>query len=151
MNLQEAIETVCAYFHSTAMEKLVENLINDVLEKSESGRKKIGHLLGQLVNRNILLGKQYESGLRLVLQIAGDLVVDVPKVWIYLGELIGISDVYLIIFITSVFTYCLSHYYSFAPIFGRGSLMWDKEKNCKTCQIFWTKVPLRLSQVAYKI
>ena len=96
MNLQEAIETVCAYFHSTAMEKLVENLINDVLERSESGRKKIGHLLGQLVNRNILLGKQYESGLRLVLQIAGDLVVDVPKVWIYLGELIGIFDVYLI-------------------------------------------------------
>ena len=71
------------------MELLVEYLINGVLERSVASRKSIGHLLGQLVLRHILLRKQYEAGLRSVLQIVGDLVVDIPKVWDYLGELIG--------------------------------------------------------------
>ena len=89
MVFQEAIETVCAYFHPTSMELLVESLINGVLERSAPSRKTIGHLLGQLVLRHILLRKQYETGLRSVLHYAGDLVVDIPKVWDYLGELIG--------------------------------------------------------------
>ena len=71
------------------MQLLVEHFINGVLERSTTGRKKVGHLLGQLLKRNILLRKQFESGLKSVLQIADVLVVDIPKIWDYLGELIG--------------------------------------------------------------
>ena len=37
----------------------------------------------------MLLRQQYEAGLKSVLEFAGDLMVDIPKVWDYLGELIG--------------------------------------------------------------
>ena len=71
------------------MNKLVEHLINDVLERPVTARQKIGHLLGQFVNRNVLLRKQFKAGLNSVLEFAGDLMVDIPKVWDYFGELIG--------------------------------------------------------------
>ena len=71
------------------MDQFVEFVINGVLERSEIARKKIGHLLSQLVVRKLLLKKQYVKGLQNVLQIAGDLVVDIPKIWDYFGELIG--------------------------------------------------------------
>ena len=87
--LQEAIESVCAYFGVSSMQLLVEHLINGVLERSTTGRKKVGHLLGLLLKRNILLRKQFEAGLKSVLQIADVLLVDIPKIWDYLGELIG--------------------------------------------------------------
>jgi hypothetical protein len=71
------------------MEALVENLINGVLERSPTSRMKVGQLIGQLLNQHILLRKQFETGLRTVLDIADIMVVDVPKLWDYLGELIG--------------------------------------------------------------
>ncbi len=45
--------------------------------------------LAQLVKERMLLRQQYEAGLNSVLEFAGDLVVDIPKVWDYFGELIG--------------------------------------------------------------
>jgi hypothetical protein len=71
------------------MQKLVESLINDLLERPATARTKIGHLLGQFVKRNLLLKKQFKVGLSAVLEFAGDLMVDIPKVWDYFGELIG--------------------------------------------------------------
>ncbi len=41
------------------------------------------------MNQHILLRQQYEAGLNSVLEFAGDLIVDIPKVWDYFGELIG--------------------------------------------------------------
>ena len=79
------------------MDLFVEFVINGVLERSETARKQIGHLLSQLVIKKILLKKQYVKGLQNILQFAGDLVVDIPKVWDYFGELIG--NQYFILFI----------------------------------------------------
>jgi hypothetical protein len=87
--LQEAIETVKTYFHPTSMVPLVEYLINEVLELKSSDRQMIAQFLAQLVSQHILLKKQYETGLGLVLKIVEDLIVDIPKMWLYLGELIG--------------------------------------------------------------
>ena len=86
---QDAVETVCAYFHPSAMEKLVENLINGVFEQSQAGRRKVGQLLGRLIKEHILLKKQFEVGFKMILSFTPDLVVDIPKVWDYLGDLIG--------------------------------------------------------------
>ena len=86
---QEAIESVCLYFHPSTMDQFVETVINSVLEKSESARKKTAHFLSQLVKKRVLLKKQYQTGLQTILEVVPDLVVDIPKVWVYLAELIG--------------------------------------------------------------
>ena len=71
------------------MARFVEFLTNSALEKSGEDRKKIGRLPSQLVKKNILLRSQFVKGLEAVLEIAEDLVVDIPKIWDYFGELIG--------------------------------------------------------------
>lgn len=86
---QDAIEALCFTFHSSNMDLFVETVINWTLEHSETARKKVGPFLAQLVKQKILLKSQYEKGLQNVLQFAGDLVVDIPKIWDYLGQLIG--------------------------------------------------------------
>ena len=88
------------------MDLFVEFVINGVLERSETARKQIGHLLSQLVIKKILLKKQYVKGLQNVLQFAGDLVVDIPKVWDYFGDLIG--NQYLFYFVRSYPLYLTS-------------------------------------------
>ena len=71
------------------MDLFAESVINWSLEHSDAARKKVGPFLAQLVKRKILLKSQYEKGLQNVLKIAGDLVVDIPKFWDYLGQLIS--------------------------------------------------------------
>ena len=71
------------------MDQFVEAVIDSVLEKSDSARNKTAHFLSQLVKKRILLKKQYQTGLQTILEIAADLVVDIPLVWVYLAELIG--------------------------------------------------------------
>jgi hypothetical protein len=71
------------------MAKFVECLVNDSLEKSAPSRRKAGQLLSQLVKKRVLLKSQFVGGLNEVLAMASDLVVDIPKIWDYFGELIG--------------------------------------------------------------
>lgn len=74
------------------MEQLVENLINGVLERTQVACRKVGQLLARLIKEHILLKKQFEAGLKPILEITPDLVVDIPKVWDYIGDLIGKFD-----------------------------------------------------------
>ena len=71
------------------MVPLVEKLINGVLERTSADRQMIGQFLAHLVSQHILLKKQYESALGRVLDTVEDLIVDIPKYWLYMGELIG--------------------------------------------------------------
>jgi len=87
---QDAVDTLCTYFHPSAMEQLVENLINGVLERSQPACRKVGQLLSRLIKEHVLLKKQFEVGLKTILGFTPDLVVDIPKVWDYLGDLIGL-------------------------------------------------------------
>ncbi len=86
---QDAVDTVCNYFHPSHIEKLVENLINGVLERSTTGRRNVGQLLARLIKEHIVLRRQFEAELVNVLKASSDLLVDMPKLWDYLGELIG--------------------------------------------------------------
>jgi hypothetical protein len=64
-------------------------MVNSFLERSVEARKNVGTLLDHLVKRHILLEEQYKQGFGLILGDAGDLVVDIPKYWDYLGEILG--------------------------------------------------------------
>ena len=80
---------MCADFHSTSMELLVENLVERVLENSSKDRIMVGRLLSQMLVKHVLLRKQYQTGLRNFLANAGDFIVDVPLYWTCMGEIIG--------------------------------------------------------------
>jgi len=67
----------------------VYHAINHVLERSKQGRQMTGALLHDLVKTNVLSVKQYLKGLSEILEFAEDMVIDIPKIWQYLGELIG--------------------------------------------------------------
>ena len=77
------------------MVPLVEKLINGVLERTSADRQMIGQFLAHLVSQHILLKKQYESALGRVLDTVEDLIVDIPKYWLYMGELIGQFKIFL--------------------------------------------------------
>ena len=76
-------------FHPNTVDVFVEVAFNTYLEKTSSQRKEVGAFLDKLIRKYYLLPSQYERGLISVLKFASDLVVDIPKVWDYFGEMIG--------------------------------------------------------------
>ncbi|XP_052760532.1 eukaryotic translation initiation factor 4 gamma 1-like isoform X2 [Mya arenaria] len=67
----------------------IYHAINHVLERSSQARNKTGHLLHDLVNKNVISVDNYIKGLVEVLEFAEDLEIDIPKIWQYYGELIS--------------------------------------------------------------
>lgn len=65
------------------------NALNHVLERSEVARRQTGHLLHDLVKNSIITVDSYIKGLLEVLEFAEDMEIDIPKIWMYLGELVG--------------------------------------------------------------
>ncbi|XP_022239686.1 eukaryotic translation initiation factor 4 gamma 3-like [Limulus polyphemus] len=63
--------------------------INQVLERSSQARHLVGQLLRDLVCRRIISAEQYTKGLKSILENADDFAIDIPRIWEYLGELIG--------------------------------------------------------------
>jgi hypothetical protein len=48
-------------------------------------------MFSNLIERNILLKKQLQDVLNTLLKSADDLSMDIPKLWTYLGEILGES------------------------------------------------------------
>ncbi len=87
-DIQEAIACVkeidCMHMHLLAY-----TIINGVLEKNQKGRQAVGKLLVTLVKEGVLTVKQYLQGLGDVMEFAEDMEIDIPRIWQYLGELMG--------------------------------------------------------------
>ena len=49
----------------------------------------VGKLLSDLVRLHLLLPSQFQKGLCSLLEFAADMELDVPKIWAYMGEIIG--------------------------------------------------------------
>merc|ERR1719376_283588 len=67
----------------------VEFWINEVLEKKAGARNHLGYFLVLLVKEKLLQRSQVIEGLSTVLEIAVDMICDIPKMWEVLGELIA--------------------------------------------------------------
>ncbi|WAR14177.1 IF4G1-like protein [Mya arenaria] len=67
----------------------IYHAINHVLERSPQARNKTGHLLHDLVNKNVISVDNYIKGLVEVLDFAEYLEIDIPKIWQFHGELIS--------------------------------------------------------------
>uniref|UniRef100_A0A672ZR55 Eukaryotic translation initiation factor 4 gamma 1 n=1 Tax=Sphaeramia orbicularis TaxID=375764 RepID=A0A672ZR55_9TELE len=66
----------------------VRNGLESTLERSTISREHMGLLLHQLIKTNILPKQQYFKGLHEILEVAEDMAIDIPHIWLYLGELI---------------------------------------------------------------
>jgi translation initiation factor 4G len=60
-----------------------------VIEKNSKKRGDMAKLMQQMVMANMITRGQYSEGVCRILEFAGDLAVDIPKIYDYLAELIA--------------------------------------------------------------
>ena len=78
--MREAFVCICELFHVTNIHFLVEFVFNIVVEKKDKDRVNAGKLLGYLLRNESLPRKEFLSGVEAVLEIAEDLLIDIPQV-----------------------------------------------------------------------
>ncbi|KAL0133320.1 hypothetical protein PUN28_000815 [Cardiocondyla obscurior] len=78
-------------FDNATFAKLARECINYVLEKSPVERELVSKLLSHLLRQTILPIEYFKNGLGEVLEIVDDLVIDIPKIWTYLAEILSHS------------------------------------------------------------
>ncbi|XP_069598081.1 eukaryotic translation initiation factor 4 gamma 3 isoform X4 [Ranitomeya imitator] len=62
--------------------------VESTLERSQITRDHMGQLLYQLVQAGKLSKQSYYSGLSETLELADDMAIDIPHIWLYLAELV---------------------------------------------------------------
>ncbi|KAK6174828.1 hypothetical protein SNE40_013400 [Patella caerulea] len=88
-DVKEALMCVSEISNPATVHLFIEFSINHVLERSSIARQQTGNLHHELVSKKIISVDSYLKGLNQTLQIAEDMEIDIPKIWQYLGELIG--------------------------------------------------------------
>ncbi|NWH78142.1 IF4G1 factor, partial [Piaya cayana] len=87
-DMKEALQCVQELGSPSSLYIFVQNGIESTLERSTISREHMGILLCQLVKTGTLSKEQYYKGLREILEIAEDMEIDIPHIWLYLAELI---------------------------------------------------------------
>ncbi|KFQ61619.1 Eukaryotic translation initiation factor 4 gamma 1, partial [Pelecanus crispus] len=87
-DMKEALQCVQELGSPSLLYIFVQNGIESTLERSTISREHMGVLLCQLVKAGTLSKEQYYKGLREILEIAEDMEIDIPHIWLYLAELI---------------------------------------------------------------
>ncbi|ESO89979.1 hypothetical protein LOTGIDRAFT_124155, partial [Lottia gigantea] len=88
-DIKEACLCVSEINHPSNVHLFVELSINSVLERSKIARQQTGNLHHELISKKIISVEAYLKGLKQTLEMAEDMEIDIPKIWQYLGELIG--------------------------------------------------------------
>ncbi|NWQ82650.1 IF4G1 factor, partial [Columbina picui] len=87
-DMKEALQCVQELGSPSSLYIFVQNGIESTLERSTISREHMGVLLCQLVKAGTLSKEQYYKGLREILEMAEDMEIDIPHIWLYLAELI---------------------------------------------------------------
>nr|XP_009934917.1 PREDICTED: eukaryotic translation initiation factor 4 gamma 1 [Opisthocomus hoazin] len=87
-DMKEALQCVQELGSPSSLYIFVQNGIESTLERSTISREHMGVLLCQLVKAGTLAKEQYYKGLREILEVAEDMEIDIPHIWLYLAELI---------------------------------------------------------------
>ena len=85
----EACRSICELFSCDNIGTLVDMACSDVLDRSLRDQRKAGELLSCLMRDGLLSVHQVAEGLAPILEIASDILVDIPKLWEYLGEILA--------------------------------------------------------------
>uniref|UniRef100_A0A665UEI9 Eukaryotic translation initiation factor 4 gamma 1 n=1 Tax=Echeneis naucrates TaxID=173247 RepID=A0A665UEI9_ECHNA len=87
-DMKEALQCVEEMNSTQLLFVFVRNGLESTLERSTITREHMGVLLHQLVKTGTLPTQQYYKGLHEILEVAEDMAIDIPHIWLYLAELI---------------------------------------------------------------
>ncbi|XP_062843162.1 eukaryotic translation initiation factor 4 gamma 3 isoform X2 [Trichomycterus rosablanca] len=87
-DFKEAIQCVEELEQVSQLADFVRVGVESTLERSHKAREQIGQLLYQLIQKGILLPAQLYAGLSDTLELADDMAIDIPHIWLYLAELL---------------------------------------------------------------
>ncbi|XP_029571516.1 eukaryotic translation initiation factor 4 gamma 1 isoform X7 [Salmo trutta] len=87
-DMKEALQCVVEMNSTPLLFVFVRSGLESTLERSPIARERMGLLLHQLYKAGTLPKEQYYRGLQEILEVAEDMAIDVPHIWLYLAELI---------------------------------------------------------------
>ncbi|KAK7128847.1 hypothetical protein R3I94_017167 [Phoxinus phoxinus] len=85
---KEAVQCVEELEQPAMLYVFVRVGVESTLERSQITRDHMGQLLYQLLQAGILLKLQFFKGFSESLEIADDMAIDIPHIWLYLAELV---------------------------------------------------------------
>merc|ERR1719454_1319933 len=88
-DLEATIKEISEKFATNTIAWFVEAVLNSVIEKNEKARVQSGQLISNMLSRGLLGEGQFLSALDSLLQYAEDLLVDIPKFWDFLAEVVA--------------------------------------------------------------
>ncbi|XP_008432414.1 eukaryotic translation initiation factor 4 gamma 1-like [Poecilia reticulata] len=87
-DVKEALQCVAELNSASLLYVFVSCGLESTLERSTLARERMGLLLHRLVEAGTLPVQQYYQGLLEILEVAEDMAIDIPHIWLYLAELI---------------------------------------------------------------
>uniref|UniRef100_A0A673VZR5 Eukaryotic translation initiation factor 4 gamma 1 n=1 Tax=Salmo trutta TaxID=8032 RepID=A0A673VZR5_SALTR len=87
-DMKEALQCVVEMNSTRLLFVFVRSGLESTLERSPIARERTGLLLHQLYKAGTLPTEQYYRGLQEILEVAEDMAIDIPHIWLYLAELI---------------------------------------------------------------
>ncbi|XP_075892976.1 eukaryotic translation initiation factor 4 gamma 1-like isoform X3 [Nelusetta ayraudi] len=87
-DMKEALQCVQELNSTALLFVFVRTGLESTLERSTIAREHLGKLLQQLVKTGTLPTSEYYKGLQEILELAEDMAIDIPHIWLYLSELI---------------------------------------------------------------
>ncbi|KAI4797885.1 hypothetical protein KUCAC02_024781 [Chaenocephalus aceratus] len=88
-DMKEALQCVHEMSSTQLLFLIVQIGLESTLERSTIARERMGLLLQQLIKAGTLPKQQYYNGLQEILEVAEDMAIDIPHIWLYLAELIS--------------------------------------------------------------
>merc|ERR1719192_3098847 len=88
-DFEETIKEISEKFSSKTIEKFIENVFNEVIERSDKARVQAGNLMSEMLLKKMISEQQWLVGLDGLVAIAEDLLVDIPKFWDFLAQIIS--------------------------------------------------------------
>jgi len=106
-DFQETLNSVCELFSQSNIELLVDETVCLGLERINlMDRTACGRLMVDLSKKDVLTTDTISSGLASVLEIAEDMIIDIPKFWSLLADILVITILELDCFNTLVKSCC---------------------------------------------
>ncbi|KAK5904257.1 hypothetical protein CesoFtcFv8_005840 [Champsocephalus esox] len=87
--MKEALQCVHEMSSTQLLFLFVQTGLESTLERSTIARERMGLLLQQLIKAGTLPKQQYYNGVQEILEVAEDMAIDIPHIWLYLAELIS--------------------------------------------------------------
>ncbi|XP_013881883.1 eukaryotic translation initiation factor 4 gamma 1 [Austrofundulus limnaeus] len=87
-DMREALQCVRELNSTELLFVFVRNGLESTLERSTIAREHMGQLLHQLIKTGLLPKQQYYKGFQVIMEVAEDMAIDIPHIFLYLAELI---------------------------------------------------------------